>query len=339
MVKSMIKKILLFIAVLFAVVAPVVAADDADCKLINSLNYHKGMFDAVKSEVFLKIPLGSGSAAVGGDEQDTERYTSGVPFAFRPAENGGVWVLDSVNKALKLFGKDGAVLQNISIAQFGPVVRDFAFDGKNGFWLLSAVDGFIYRIDMTGKLVSQIEGFSGARAIETGVLEELLVDMPTMSSVLRFSNDELLKEQYPGDESLSMIEGVGGKLLVFDISEKLARLQLRNIASPAENIPLAEFPLDIEDPAVKYVSAQVIGHDNDGNLYLSLTACHETSGAIYRDRIYRCTAAGKILAQKDIIMFPCLSADLPRERVVTADGKVMTYYVDGNDYVLAVYSL
>ena len=336
----MIKKVLLFIVALLIVVAPVIAAEDADCKLINSLNYHKGMFDAANAEIYLKIPLGSEAAHVGGDEQDPEHYTAGVPFAFRPDASGGVWILDSVNKALKLFGKDGSLQKAISIEKYGAVVRDFAFDGNKGFWLLSALDGFIYRIDMTGKLVSQIEGFSGARAIETGVLEELLVDMPTMASILRFGDDELLREQYPCDESLSMIEGVGGKLLAFEMGEKNASLLLRSVASPAETISLAEFPLDIEDPAVKYVSAQVIGHDKDANLYLSVTACHETSGAIYRDRIFRCTAAGKILAQKDIILFPCLAGDLPRERVVTADGKVMTYYVDSeNNYVLAAYSL
>lgn len=340
LVKAMIKKVLLSIIVLILAVSPISAAEDTDCKLINALNYHKGMFAAARSETYLKVPIGSSAAEIGGDEQDVERYTSGVPYAFRPAENGGVWILDSVNKALKLFASDGVLAKSISIAEFGPVVRDFAFDGSKGFWLLCAVDGFIYRIDMTGKLLSQIEGFFGANAIETGPMGELLVDMPSLSSVLRFSNDETLKEQYSGDESLSMIEGLGGKLLDFERQDKLARLRLLDVASPAAYIDLAEFPLDIEDPAVNYVAAQVNGCDKDGNIYLSLIACHETSGAIYRDRIYRCSVAGKILAQKDIIIFPCLSSDLPRERVVTEDGKIMTYYLDSeNNYVLAVYSL
>ena len=239
---------------------------------------------------------------------------------------------------MKLFSSNGTVLQNISLEQYGAVVRDFAFDKKAGFWLLSPVNGFIYRIDQTGKMLSEIEGFADARAIETGLLGELLVDMPTMASILRFGDDEMLKEQYPCDESLTLIEGVGGKLLALEMSEKKANLMLRSLASPAQNISLAEFPLDIEDPAVTYAAARVIGHDGAGNLYLNLIACHE-NGAIYRDRLYRCTATGKILAQKDIITMPCLSLDLPRERVVTADGRVMTYYIDGEDYVLAVYSL
>lgn len=336
--KSMIKKVLFIVVALLMVVSSLAAAEEADYKLINALNYHKSMFDAAKSEVFLKIPLGSGTEAVGGDEQDPEHYSSGVPFAFRPAADGNVWVLDSVNKALKLFSNNGTVLQNISLEQYGAVVRDFAFDKKAGFWLLSPVNGFIYRIDQTGKMLSEIEGFADARAIETGLLGELLVDMPTMASILRFGDDEMLKEQYPCDESLTLIEGVGGKLLALEMSEKKANLMLRSLASPAQNISLAEFPLDIEDPAVTYAAARVIGHDGAGNLYLNLIACHE-NGAIYRDRLYRCTATGKILAQKDIITMPCLSLDLPRERVVTADGRVMTYYIDGEDYVLAVYSL
>ncbi len=336
----MIKKVLLSLVALLLIVSPAMAAEDTDCKLINALNYHRGMFAAARSETYLKIPVGSGAAEVGGAEQDVERYTSGVPYAFRPTENGGVWVLDSINKALKLFGRDGSLVKNISIAELGPVVRDFAFDGNKGFWLLSAVDGFISRIDMTGKLMSQIEGFSGANAIETGPMEELLVDMPLLASVLRFNKDETLKEEYPCDESLSMIEGLGGKLLDFERQDKLARLRLRDVASPAAYIDLAEFPLDIDDPAVNYVAAKVLGCDKDSNIYLSLTACHDTSGAIYRDRIYRCSVAGKVLAQKDIIIFPCLSSDLARERVVTEDGKVMTFYLDSeNNYVLAVYSL
>jgi hypothetical protein len=334
----MIKRVLFIAIALLMVVSPLMSADNADIKQINALNYHKGMFEAARGEVYLKVPLGSEAASVGGDEQDVERYTAGVPYAFRSVENG-VWILDSVNHALKLFGNDGKLQKNISIAEYGKVVSDFAFDGDKGFWLLSAVDGFIYRIDMNGKMVSQIEGFSSARAIETGVMEELLVDMPAMGAILRFNKEEMLKEEYPCDESLSMVEGVGGKLLVLELGEKQASLHLRNTASPAENIPLAEFPLDIEDPAVKYVGSKVLGQDKEGNIYISLVACHEESGAIYRDRIYRCTAAGRPTAHKDIIVFPSQAFDLPRDRVVTPDGRVMTFHVEDNNYVLSVYSL
>lgn len=333
----MFKKILLLVIVSLLLVNPSFASENADIKMINAINYHKGMFNAAMPEVFLKIPFGAAANNVGGDEQDPEHYSSGVPFAFRSSEDG-VWVLDSVNKALKLFAKDGKALKNISLAAYGELVKDFAF-AENGFWLLSQTAGYIYRIDQTGKLLSEIEGFSGARAIETGPMGELLVDMPVMGSILRFAKDETLKKQYPCDESLSLIEGLGGKLIVIEMQEKLVKLQLRDVASPTRNIHLAEFPLDIEDPAVKYVGAQVVGTDSDLNIYLSLTACHEISGAIYRDRIYRCSPAGQVLASKDILLMPGQPVDLPRDRVVTTDGQVMTFYVDGNAYVLAVYRL
>jgi hypothetical protein len=46
-----------------------------------------------------------------------------------------------------------------------------------------------------------------------------------------------------------------------------------------------------------------------------------------------------VLASKDILLMPGQPVDLPRDRVVTTDGQVMTFYVDGNAYVLAVYRL
>lgn len=337
--KTMIKKVLLTLIALMLVVSTVYAAEDGDFKRINGLNYHKGMFDALQPEAFIKVRLGAAANEVGGAEQDPERYTSGVPFAFRSAPDGSVWILDSANKALKQFASDSVLLQNISLEPYGAVVRDFAFDKKAGFWLLSPVEGFIYRIDLTGKQVGRIEGFSDARVIETGPLGELLVDMPLMSAVLRFGNDELLKAQYPAEQGLTLIEGVGGKLLALEMTDQKVSLMLRSAASSAQNISLAEFPLDITDPGVTYAGAQLLGSDQAGNLYLNLTACHE-EGAIYRDRIYRCSPTGQILAQKDILTVPYLSPDLPRHKVVTADGKVMTFYLDGNnDYVLALYSL
>lgn len=339
MEKTMIRKVLFILIALVLVVSANYAAEDGDFKRINGLNYHKGMFDALQPEVFVKIPLGAAAKEVGGADQDPARYTSGVPFAFRPAYDGSVWILDSANKALKQFASDSILLKNISLEAYGAVVRDFAFDKKAGFWLLSPVEGFIYRVDLSGKLLSRIEGFADARALETGPLGELLVDMPLMSAVLRFGNDELLKAQYASEQGLTLIEGVGGKLLALEMADKKVSLMLRSVASPAQNISMAEFPLDITEPGVTYAGAQLLGSDQSGNLYLNLTACHE-EGAIYRDRIYRCSPTGQILAQKDILSVPYLAPDLPRHKVVTADGKVMTFYLDGNnDYVLALYSL
>lgn len=313
------------------------AAEEPETKIINALTYHRTMFDAPRGEVYLRVPVGSGTDNVGGSDQDEQRYTSGVPFAFRTTEDGRVWILDSANQALKLFSLDGKAEKVISLKEFGPVVRDFAFDGKSGFWLLGAVSGYIYRIDSEGKLLSQIEGFSDARALESASQGDLLVDMPVMGSILRFGTDEVLREQYPCDETLSMFEGVQDRLLGLEISGKNAELKLRLMASPSQSITLASYTLDIEDPAVTYAGARIIGHDAAGNLYFDLIACHEM-GQIYRDRLYRVSPAnGKVLASTDIIITACLAPDLPRERVVTADGRVLTFHLEGEDYVLTAY--
>lgn len=336
MVKLMIRKmVVLFLLVLIA--APgTYGADEASFKLINALNYHKSMFNALKPSSLVKFRLGESANSIGVSEQDEERYTAGVPFAFRATAEGNVWILDSANKALKLFSMNGSLLKNLSLSKFGPVIRDFAFAEKSGFWLLNPVDGFIYRTDLAGKLVSNIEGFSDARAIEVSDGGELLVDMPTLASVLRFGKNETLKEQYECDESLSLIEGTGGKLLGLEMHDRQVELFLRNLASPAQKIVLAKFPLNVDDPTVTYAGAEILGKDAAGNLYLNLTACNE-DGAIYRDRLYRCTVMGKILAQTDILVVACLAPDLPRQRVVTADGQVMCFYLEPDNYVLALY--
>jgi hypothetical protein len=331
-------KLLFLIMVVSAALISAAVAQEGEFKRINALNYHKSMFSAQQPTELLRIPLGSGRSEVGGGEQDPEVYTEGVPFAFRPVENGKVWVLDSANQALKLFAADGSVMRNFSLKEYGKIVRDFALDGEHGFWLLSPIEGFIYRLNEKGEEVSKIEGFFDARAIESSVRGDLLVDMPMLASVLRFGSDELLRDQLPYGNGLSLVEGTGGKLLGLEVSEKNVKLNLRSVASPSQDITLAEFPLLIKDEAVKYAGAEILGKDASGNLYLNLIACHD-QGPIYQDRLLKCTILGKILAQTDILTVPCLTPDLPRTRVVTPDGNVMTFYLKGNDYVLAVYKI
>ncbi len=334
----MLKRIALVFVFVVAIFSMASASQASETMLINALTYHRSMFEADRGQIYLRVPVGHKDGSVGGSEQDPERYTPGVPFAFRPVKDGKVWILDSANKYLKLFSTESRLEKKISLREYGKVIRDFAFDGESGFWLLNPVDGFIYHIDLEGKLIGKIEGFFDARSIESGRHSELLVEMPMMASVLRFGKDKLLKEQYPCDESLTLIEGIGGKLLTLQMTDRNVELMLRSVASPAQNIPLAAYPLDIEDKAVTYAGARVLGNDAAGNLYLNLIACHE-SGAIYRDRLYKCSSAGKIMAWKDIIVTACLAPDIPRERAVTADGKVLAFHLEGNDYVLVAYDL
>lgn len=312
-------------------------AADNDIVMVNALQYHKSMLGALKHQDLLKIPLGREITSVGGSEQDPEVYTEGVPFAFRFDDKGNVWVLDSANKALKQFGADGKLKNSISLGNMGQIVRDFAFADENGFWLLSPIEGYVLRIDSSGKILSKIEGFQDARAIETAFGNGLLVDMPMLGSVLRFGSDETLQEQYAYDQGLSLFEGIGNRLLGLAMEEKNVKLLMRTVASPAQTITLEEFPLDIEDEKVVYAGAEILGKDASGSIYLNLIACHE-QGPIYRDRIYRCNSVGKVVDYTDILIMPCLTPDLPRSKVVTPDGKVVYFYLDKENYVLAGYS-
>lgn len=312
-------------------------AKESNYKLINDLKYNKVMHDAKSPQELFLIPFGSNESSVGGFEQDTQLLGEGVPFAFRPLADGSVWVLDSVNRALKLFTNKGKLQKSLDIKPFGKVVRDFAFDGNNGFWLLAPFEGFLYRIDNSGNSVGRIEGFFDANAIESANNNELLVDMPMMSSVLRFGEDELLKKEYAYDGGISMFEGVGGNLLGLEIEPKNIKLILRQQTVPPRNLTLTQFPLEFDQQDVTYAGARLIGKDAAGNLYLNLIAC-DSNGVIYRDRLYKCTIVGKVLAEMDVLSVPYIAPDLPRKRVVTPDGKIMTFYVKDDKYTLAVYT-
>lgn len=329
----------IFIAVFLVSSPSFLRAAEDEIVMVNTLKYHKSMLQALKPVDMLKVPIGKEISAVGSTEQDPEHYTEGVPSAFRSGENGSMWILDSANKALKLFAADGSLKNLISLANMGPVVKDFAFAADNGFWLLSPVEGYIYRIDSQGKILSRIEGFHDARAIESATNQTLLVDMPMLGSVLRFGADETLKEQYAYGDGLSLIEGVGGRLLGLTMEEKNVKLCMRTIASPAQDITLSEFPLDIDNEKVSYAGAEIIGKDAAGNIYLNLIACH-FDGPIYRDRLYRCSPLGKVSAFTDIITVPYLSAGLPRTKIIAPDGTVIFFYlIDEEKYVLAGYTI
>ena len=335
--KNKIKTIVvLFVAILFACLS--VSAAEKDIELVNGLKYHKSMLAGLRPVELMRIPLGKKLSSVGGSEEDPENFTEGVPFAFRATADGAVWILDSANKKLKLFAKNGRLKNVVSLSNMGTIVRDFAFAANNCFWLLNSIEGFIYHIDSDGKILSQIEGFADAIRIESASNDELLVDMPMLGSVMRFGTDQTLKERYGYDEGLSLIEGIGNKVLGLSMEERNVKLMMRTVASPAQNITLAEFPLDIDNPKVSYAGAEIIGKDSNGNIYLNLIACHE-EGPIFRDRLYRCSQIGKPNSFVDIITIPCLTPDLPRSKIVTPEGKIVFFYLEKNYYVLAMYTI
>ncbi len=331
------KKIIsILIALTLFTVAAMATQPDKEFKLINSLNYHQTMFNAMSAEPYMAIPFGNGKDQVAGAEQDLERLTVGVPFAFRANKDNGIWILDSVNKALKLFDSKGKFLKQISLSNMGTIIRDFAMGNDGSFWLLNQIEGFIYHIDASGKLLQEIEGFQDALVLEASVNGGFLVDLPAQSMVLKFGKDDLLEKEFPTDGTLSLIEDSNGKLLGLTMEERKVEMYLRTLASPASSIVLAQFPLEFKEKDVTFAGAEIIGKDGQGNIYLSLTACNE-EGAIFMDRLYKCSAAGKVLAKKDILTTPFLGPDLPRRKIVTPDGQVITFYATDKEYCLVKY--
>ncbi len=315
-------------------------ASGSEFKTINGLIYHKSMFEATPSVDYLKIPFGREENNVGGQDQDSETNAAsyGVPWAFRMVDGGKVWVLDTLNRNLKLFRQDGSVERTVSIASFGQMVIDFAIapDGRMAF--LNNVEGFIYLVDAKGEKVSEIEGFGGARAIEFGKNGELLVSHPVMQAVLRFEANGELKEQVVGDQGLSLFANAEGQLYGLEIRELGADLYSRTVASPAATLVLSTYPYEEGHPGVTYAGGEIIGQDASGNIYFNLVACHEM-GQIFRERIYRCSADGKKTGELDILTMPHLAPDLPRKRVVCPDGRIMSFYPEEKNYVLCTYTI
>lgn len=330
----MLKKIILIAACI--VVTLSCGAQEAEFKLINALNYHKSMFSATPSADYLKIPFGKEMNAVGGQDEDVEAVTSGVPWAFRMVDGGKVWVLDSINKLLKLFTPEGKVERSISLKEMGKVVIDFAIAPDGSFAFLNATNGYVYITDEQGKMVRAIEGFNSARAIEFSPKGDLLVNNPIMGANLRLSIEGELKEQFVCDESLSLFSADNGQLLGLEVADSNAKLYLRTVASPTESLVLAEFPYTEKFAGVTYAGGELLGRDASGSLYFSLVACDE-EGHIFRDRLYRCSIEGKVLGELDVLTIPHLAPDLPRKRIACPDGRVMSYYPASDSYRLCTY--
>lgn len=340
----MMKKLFLIICLLVSTVCLAQGgagiASESEFKFINNLSYHKSMFDATAPLDYLKIPFGKEEKSVGGQDQDslTEPYSYGVPWAFRMTGSGSVWILDSLNQSLKLFKADGNVEKSFPLADYGKIVIDFAIAPDGSMAFLNNVDGFIYLTDANGQKSGQIEGFAHARAIEFTPKGDLLVSHPIMQAVLRFSPAGEMTEQLVADQSLSLFAAANEQLFGLEINDLDASLYLRTVASPAETLVLARFPYTEKHPGVTYAGGEIIGVDAAGNIYLSLVACHE-QGQIYRERLYKCTADGKILGELDILTVPHLAPDLPRKRVVAPDGRIVAFYPEEANYVLCTYMI
>ena len=341
----MLKKLSVLVICLFVSVAGLAVEDagiasETEFKFINNLSYHRSMFDATPSVDYLKIPFGTATAQVGGQDQDSleEPFTYGVPWAFRMVDGGSVWVLDSLNHELKLFKADGNVEKSVSIASYGQKIIDFAVAPDGSFAFLDNVAGYINVVGADGEVKNVIEGFSGARAIEFSRNGDLLVSHPVMQAVLSFGADGELKEQFVGDQGLSLFADSSERLFGLEIEELNADFYLRTVASPAEILVLAKLPYAEKHEGVSWAGGEVLGLDAAGNVYLCLVACHE-EGHIFRERLYRFSPEGQLLGELDILTIPHLAPDLPRKRVVCPDGRVMGFYPTEDHFVLCTYTI
>ncbi|EKD83551.1 MAG: hypothetical protein ACD_39C00603G0002 [uncultured bacterium] len=333
----MIKKSVLAVLALALAVSASYAVTN-DFKVINGLKYNQTMFKAVPPQTYLQISLGRAEQQVGGVENDVKATALAVPSAFRPSEGGKVWVLDSGNLSLKLFISDGKLEKLIRIDDMGKDVIDFAVASDGSFAFLNAEEGYVIFADSEGRRVNEIEGLNRARSIEFSRKGDLLVDFPVMNAVLRFSTDGELIEQNVCDASLSLFESVQGLLYGLDIFDRTAKVYVRTSASPAEVRILAELPCVEIREDVAYGGGKIIGTDAAGNVYFWLMACDE-AGCIYRERLYRASPEGKITGELDILSMPDVSRELPRKLMVSPDGKVIGFHVEGKDYILSAWTI
>jgi hypothetical protein len=89
-----------------------------------------------------------------------------MPWAFRPVSEDKVWVLDSVNKRLKLFGKDNKVENQIVLAEMGLNIMDFAVYNNDTFAFFNNVSGEIFVTDKNGEIKNVLKGFVTATSME-----------------------------------------------------------------------------------------------------------------------------------------------------------------------------
>ena len=331
----MLKKTVL---VLFAVLMGGVLADahEEEFKLINHLRYYKTMYDAHEADELMRIPYGLKPENVGGEDQDSKKECQGVPMAFRPTENSDeVWILDSINRGLKLF-KSGKLLKHIKIKQEMGFISDFAFNKKGKIALLNQNVGNVYIINDNGNLIKNISGFQCANSLEFVSENTLLIDSPLSHGKVKLSIDGDLLGVYESDQTLSVYSSEKGVWGLDCYGGQVAKLFVRPNNGKTIKV-IAEFPYkDYED--VEYKGGNIYGFDKDGNIYFGLVACNP-EGIIYRDRIYKCNQNGKVLKEIDVLSKPFMSPNLPRHRVACPDGRVLTFHSFEDNYYLYTYSM
>lgn len=329
----------MFLLVFCLVLMPMlVTAQEEDFKTINGLKYYKTMFSAVSPEVWLRIPMGKAENSVAGVDEDEEIATEGVPWAFRASEGNKIWVLDTLNGAIKLFDKDGSVTKKIDITSYGKRINDMAVSADEKlFALLDSVEGSLTLISENGKEIFAANGFVAARAIEFGSDGSILVSSPMDGGVIVVDGAGKRTGKFDGDQSLSLFQDKEKNLIGLDLSGRSASLFIKNSAGKKN---LAVFDYKDAPDGVEYAGGEILGFDKAGNIYIELVAC-DSIGYIYRERLIRCKADGTGASHIDVFTMPYMAPELPRRRIVSPEGLIIGFYVDETDgkYTLVSYSI
>lgn len=338
----------LFLAVLVLIPALAVMAGAFEVVTVDGMRMEASVASLSQAPTpYLAIPFGPGEAQVGGAEQDPDHATEGIPFAFLPMADGSVWVLDSVNKLLKRFSPDGKVMAKVSlttVAGKGELgIRDFSPAPADGFYFLSSSDWKTIRTDQAGKPLSELEGVTDARSLGRDPQGNLLINIPAMQGLLRFTpaGEIIEKFDYPTADQFeaAVFTDLEGRPYFVKGSDQAMELGKFTAASPTKELILASFPLDVpSDRKAHYVSGKVLGVDASAHIYVELVACDD-DGVIHRHRIFRLTPDGKTTGQADIRVIPYLSPDLPRHAAVMPDGRILGFMLQGSSYVLCTWTV
>lgn len=312
--------------------------------VVNGMQYESALASsAVAHKDICSIPFGTAENNVGGDLQDTEHHTEGAPTAFRPLADGSFWVLDAVNQLLKHFAADGTLIKSLVYPGSGGKtyahMTDFVVIPAGGFYVYNSTEGVVERIDEKGMPVVQIEGLPDSREIGIDGKGNLLVVNPVMQSLLRFNPEGELIEKYDDQTHLSPIVDAADKPLGVKFDDLNAELVRADAASPAAEVSIAKFPLDLpKDRNAHYVSAKLIGSDAKKNVYLELIACDD-NGIVHRQRVLRIGSEGKIISQADLLVIPFLAPDMVRHMTVSPDGSLFGFRSDGKSWIPISYTL
>jgi hypothetical protein len=306
--------------------------------------FEAGMFSqAVAPTPVLSIPFGSDPHQVGGIDQDKNRISDGIPFAFCADPHGNFWLLDTINQSLKQFSAAGQLVRNVSLKRLNHpeplIARDFFVAPTGEIRLMCPMIGKVFLLSPTGEAVGEIEGLHDAIAISGDPHGNLLVINPILDALQVFNDRaELVEEVRPAANLSEYTEGTGSPLGVrFDDHQVL--LFRAETASPTfREIPIATLSLALPPEFKAYITgAKILGRDTAGNIYLEITA-GDDQGVVFQQRIYRLSAAGEPAEFLEIKARPYLAPELPRQFSVTPQGTVLTYEVSTTHFTLAAYS-